>query len=241
MKERLESYIEQSNHKLLSKLPVIIHMNGRNFEKLTSLLDKPYSEDLASCFEFVLNKLCNELEGCVFGYAFNDELLFILRNDQSRDTQPWYDNKIQKINSVSTSLAIYHFLNSINSIDLTILGDPVFITNVFTVPNISEAYNYLIYSQNKNFIKSLNISLESELLKQNFNRQEIKDMLKGLSIEERKKLLLDKCDIEYLSYPSQFRRGIYCSKFSGKFETEYNSKVFVEDKNNILAILSKIY
>lgn len=241
MKERLESYYEQSNYKLLSKLPIIIHVNGRNFQKTTSLLEKPYCQELSSCFEFVLEKLCMEIEGCFFGYTFNDEFIFLARNDQSKDTQPWYDNKIQKINSVVSSLTTYQFITSINSLDLTILGEPVFCSHVFTAPNTMEVYNYLVLNQNKNFIKSLNFAIEYELLNFGYKRNEIKELLHGLSIEDRKNILLEKADKNYLDYPSQFRRGITSTKSGTKWDINPDIEIFVNDKDNILSLLSKIY
>lgn len=244
VKERLDSYCEQTNYKLLARLPIIVHLNGRNFNKVTSLLNKPFCQLLSTCFQLTLEKTCNEIEGCVFGYSFNDEFLFVIRNDQNKETNPWFDNKIQKINSAITSLITYTFFNNINNVGLDILGDPIFNCHIFTVPNITEACNYIIYQQNKNFIKSLQFACEYELLNKNYNKTQIKELLYSLNIDEKKNLLLLKCNKNYLDYPSEFRRGITCNKEQVdrlKYKWLINNKIdiFSETKNTLLAILGK--
>ena len=51
LKERMSSYEDTSNYKLLNKLPLVIVINGRNFNKVTSLLEKPYSSELSEVFQ----------------------------------------------------------------------------------------------------------------------------------------------------------------------------------------------
>jgi len=207
-KKLFEEYSEVTNYKLLYRTPIIIHLNGRGFKKVSSLLDKPFSFDLYNCFETTLYKTCLEIEGCVFGYHFNDEFIFILRNDQTKDTLPWYDNRLQKINSAVSSILTYNFVMASNAMDLSLVGETIFTNQIFNVPKTSDCVNYLIYNQNKNFFNTLNFACEYELLKLNFNKEHIFEMIKNLSLEEKRDLLLSTCNKDYLDYPSQFRRGI---------------------------------
>ena len=212
LKDRIESYQNQSDYKLLNKLPIIFSINGKSFSKFTSLLEKPFSEGFFECIKSTLMRLCVEIDGVVFGYQFNDEIIIVARNDQSSETEAWFDNKIQKLISVSSSVASTHFNNCALSIGLNTIGDPLFLTQVFTVPNIIEAINFVIYKQQQNFYTSTQLACTYELYNKNYNKQQIKDMTHGLSIDDKILLLSQECNIDFNKYSSAFKRGIGCYK-----------------------------
>ena len=207
LKDRIESYQNQSEFKLLNKVPVIIVVNGRSFFKTTSLLDKPYSKIFAQCLASTALKLCTEIEGCIFAYQHNDEIVIISRNDQSNDTSPWFDNKIQKISSIVSSIATLHFNKCIAGSEMNLLGDSHFYCKVFNVPNIAEIINTVIYKQQQNFYTSIHFACFYELLKK-YEKDTIKEMISGLTFEEKVSLLKEECNINFDQYPNAFRRGI---------------------------------
>jgi tRNA(His) 5'-end guanylyltransferase len=211
LKERIDSYQDQSEFKLLNKLPTIIVVNGRSFSKTTSLLDKPYSQNFAECMLATALKLCSEVEGIFFAYYHNDEIVLVSRNDQSQDTIPWCDNKVQKISSIVSSIATLQFNNSVNRSDLNILGEAHFSTKIFSVPNISEAINTVIYKQQQNFYTSIQFACFYELLKK-YDKLYIKEMMQGLSFDEKIDLLQQECNVNFNEYPIAFRRGVACYK-----------------------------
>ena len=49
--------------------------------------------------------LVKESTGCVLGYMQSDEISLILRNDQSLESEPFLDNRVQKIVSILASMA----------------------------------------------------------------------------------------------------------------------------------------
>lgn len=206
LKDRIESYQNSSDFKLLNKLPIIICVNGQNFSKITSLIDKPYCKIFAEGMSSVMLKLCIELQGAIFGYQFNDEIVIITRNDQNIDATAWYDNKIQKISSITSSIATLHFNNFISSHDVNLLGTPLFTSQIFAVPNIVEAINTLVYKQQYNFHISIQSACLYELLKK-YDKNSIKEMLNGLNIDEKVDILSQECNIDFNQYPSSFRRG----------------------------------
>jgi tRNA(His) 5'-end guanylyltransferase len=211
LKDRIDSYQEASDYKLLNRIPIVIAINGRAFSKATSLLDKPYCPKFAECILSTMMKICTEVEGALFSYQYNDEIIVIARNDQSQETSPWYDNKIQKIASVTASLATLHFNKCASAVDLNLMGDPVFLSQVFAVPNIGEAVNAIIHKQQQNFHVSIQAACFYGLLKK-YDKNTIKDMLSGLSIDEKIDLLAQECSIDFNEYPLVFRRGAACYK-----------------------------
>lgn len=209
LKNRIDAYQNSTDYYLLNRVPIIISINGRSFSKLTSLLDKPYSIKFSEIMFSTMLKLCSEIDGAIFGYSFNDEIVVILRNDQNIDTYPWYDNKLQKICSITSSIATLHF-NQISS-SINLMGDGIFSSKVFVVPNIVEAINTLVYKQQQNHYISIQSACFYELLKK-YNKNTIKEMLSGLSIDEKLDLLNQECSIDFNKYPVVFRRGAACYK-----------------------------
>jgi len=186
-------------------------VNGRSFSKLTSLLDKPFCPKFAECILSTMMQLCTNIEGALFAYQYNDEIVVVARNDQGQDTLPWYDNRVQKICSVTASIATLHFNKCAAALDLNLLGEPIFTSQVFAVPNIVEATNTLICKQQNNFHTSIQAACFYELLKKN-DKNAIKEMLSGLSMDERIDLLHQECQIDFNEYPGVFRRGAACYK-----------------------------
>ena len=235
LKDRIESYQQQSDHKLLNKLPVIIVVNGRSFSKTTSILDKPYYDKFSECLLSTCIKLCSEVEGVVFSYCYNDEIVLISKNDQTNETSAWFDNKIQKISSITASIATSHFNNYAKSIDLEIIGEALFSCKVFTVPNIIEATNTIIFKQQNNFYLSVDMACFYELIKIH-DKSTVKSMLLGLSLEEKIDLLRYECNVEFNNYSNIFRRGASCYKVPVVLGESVKNKWFI---NTDLPIFSK--
>lgn len=235
LKDRIESYQDQTESKLLNKLPIITVVNGRAFATITSVLDKPYSEKFSECMLTTTLKLCSEIEGAFFGYYYNDEIVIVSRNDQSSDTSPWLDNKIQKIASLSSSIATLQFNTSLVELELNLMGDAHFYSKVFTVPNINEAINTIIYKQQQNFYTSIQCACFYELLKK-YDKGSIKEMIQGLSFDEKIELLSQECGIDFNQYSSIFRRGSACYKIPKVINENMKNKWFI---NNDLPIFTR--
>src|SRR6185369_410025 len=211
LRDRIASYQEATDYKMMGRVPIIICLNGRAFGKGTELLEKPYCNKFAECILSTTLRLCTEVDGALFGFQYNDEIVIVARNDQSPETVPWYDNKIQKIASVTSSIATKHFNDCSTAIDLNLVGEPIFSAQVFAVPNIMEAINTMVYKQQYNFHTSIQFACFYELLKK-FDKHAIKDMLSGLSIDEKIDLLNQECGVDFNNYPMHFRRGAACYK-----------------------------
>lgn len=251
LKDRIESYQESYNFKLLNRVPLIICLNGRGFSRVTSLLEKPYCGEFAESMLSTTLKLCGEVEGSLFGYQYHDEIVIVVRNDQNPETVPWYDNKLQKICSITSSIASLHFNTYIKNKDLSLIGDSLFTSQVFVVPNMAEAVNALIYKQQQNFHLSIQFACFYELLKK-YDKVNIKEMLSGLSVDEKVDLLKQECGIDFNGYPASFRRGSACYKIpkvvGGALKNKWNINVdlpiFTKDQSfltNIFKNGSDIY
>lgn len=211
LSDRILSYQAASDFKLINRLPIVICVNGRGFSKVTQLLDKPYCLQFSQCILSTMLRLCNDVEGALFAYQFNDEIVIIARNDQTPETNPWFDNKLQKICSVTAAIATTHFTNQASKMGLDLTGEPLFTSQVFVVPNISEAINTIVYKQQSNSYSSLQFACFFELLKKH-DKNSIRDMLSDLKGDEKVDLLKQECSIDFNGYPLTFRRGVAAYK-----------------------------
>jgi len=227
LRDRIESYQELSDYKLLNRVPIVISINGRSFSKTTSLLDKPFCEKFSDCIISTMLKLLSEIDGAIFSYCFNDEIVLIIKNDQNIETIPWCDNKIQKITSIASAVTTLHF-NNISS-NLNLIGESLFTAQAFVVPNLTEAINTCVYKQQQNFHISVQSACFYELLKK-YNKNSIKEMLAGLSIDEKIDLLVEECNINFEDYPIAFRRGIAAYKVPKIVNETMKNKWFINDK-----------
>lgn len=211
LSDRISSYEDIHDYKLLPKLPIIFIINGKSFTKTTNLLTKPYCDKFAECMLQTMYQCCIELEGTFFAYYYNDEIILVSRNDQTEDTEPFFSNKLQKLVSYASSVATYNFSYYADKIDLKLSAKPFFYTNVFTVPTLYEAINTIISKQQKNIYLSIQFACYYELLKSH-HKNEIKQLIANLDLQQKIDMLKIDCDVDFKNYNSIYRLGAACYK-----------------------------
>jgi len=228
LKDRISSYEDAYNYSIIQKLPIVVKLNGRSFSKLTSLLNKPFDIQFLNVMQDVCIKVAMDAEGCVFAYSFNDEIILILKNDQSIRTMPWYDNNIQKIASVTSSLASIQFFSSAQKYNLNILGAPVFTSQVFAVPNITEAVNVLIAKQQQSIQSCISFACFYETIKEYDDISLARSTLTQKTIDEKIELLQD-LNVDYNSLNPEFKKGFACYKVPKVFDNEIKKKWIINN------------
>ena len=173
---------------LPERIPVIIRLDGKAFHTFCRGLKKPFDDLFISVMQDTMLDLCKNISGCKLGYVQSDEISLLLV--QTRDeSQPWFDNNIQKIVSISASMATLYFnknfekrvcelmenyakdksdcteeeLKYIDKLDSKIYT-AMFDSRVFVLPK-EEVNNYFIWRQidcTRNSILSLAQSLYSD-------------------------------------------------------------------------------
>lgn len=205
--DRQNSYELAYDYKITNHLPIIIHLNGRNFGRLTKSLERPYSPTLLNIFGNTIFQSILEIEGAIFGFQYSDNFIFILRNDRSSEDQPWFQNKIQKIVSVSSSIVSVNFFKNVLASDIELNGDPIFDSKVFSLPSLNEVINNLILKQKLCIQNSIFRAAQTELSNQYGKEKAIK-ILYGKKINEKLELLHTEFGINYEEYyPAAFRLG----------------------------------
>jgi len=204
--QRQIGYEDSCNQSIISRIPVIIKIDGRSFSRVTKNTPKPFCHKTMAMLNGTMLALAKQIDGVVFGYQYSDKIILVLRNDRSQDEDPWFGNSIQKITSVSASLATYEFMSQLWGVEdpPNLDGAVTFSSQVFPVPNVSEAINYLIFRQFKCVQNAINESVQSVLWPR-YGRQTY-DLLEDKSMEDRKKILEDS-GFDFDSLPGAYRHG----------------------------------
>lgn len=89
--------------------PVIIRLDGCHFHSFCRGLKKPFDDIFIKTMQLTMKDLCENIMGCKFGFVQSDEISLLLINYENTKTQPWFDNNLQKIASVSASICTLYF------------------------------------------------------------------------------------------------------------------------------------
>ena len=109
LKSRMESYENVTNSYLTKRVPVLIRIDGRSFHTFTKKFNKPFDEIFMNTMQNTMSYLCSNIQNCVFAYTQSDEITLVLIDYQSIDTDAWFDYRVQKLCSVSASMATMAF------------------------------------------------------------------------------------------------------------------------------------
>lgn len=150
----------------------IIRINGKTFHTYTKELQQPFDNKLINDMDETAKYLCENIQDAKFDFVQSDEISILLTDFDKLQTSNWFDGNIQKITSISASLATAKFNELIpNKIDL-------FDSRVFTIPNNIEVENYFIWWQ-QNIVKN-NISSVAQNLysSKELNKVNVSEMQK---------------------------------------------------------------
>ena len=106
---RMKNYEHTSRTYLTRRLPVIIRLDGKAFHTFTKGLKKPFDEILIDAMWETAKYLCKSIQGCKIAYVQSDEISLLLTDYDTIESCAWFDNNIQKMVSISASMATLAF------------------------------------------------------------------------------------------------------------------------------------
>lgn len=250
LSERQKEYESISDYSLVKRVPIIIRCDGRNFARVTRKAQKPYDPIVHSCMAQAMLLAVADMQGAVFAYTQSDEITFVIRSDQSLEAEPWFQNRIQKIVSVSSSLVTYGFNKALSEqqIKPELIGPTLFDARVFMVPSLIEAANNLIYRQ-KDCLKNAIAGAAQANLAAKVGKKTALNSLHGKKSAEKKKMMLDVCQVDFEEYyPASFRHGVAAYKIPTIIDKEKNTlrnkwylnwdlPFFVDEKDFLMNII----
>ena len=258
--DRMKDYENCYRLYLSKRQPIIIRCDMRAGHTFTKGFERPYDIAFASCMWETARKLCENVGGCRFGYTQSDEITLVLADWENPKTEPWFGNNLQKIVSISASMATLYFNKAFMEMlskafhNLNIPSEKlqvyhkalsektaIFDSRAFIIPR-EEIFNVLYWRQldcKRNSIQLLGQANFSHNQLQNKNSDEIQEML----FQEK--------GINWAKEPEWFKNGVaiykkptkvdYYNKFDGSSGVVYRNKwyadletpVFTKDKQYI--------
>ena len=107
---RMKTFYEQvPKTRLVRRMPVAIRIDGKAFHTFTRGFQKPFDEVLGNAMVKTMEYLCKNIQGCVFGYTQSDEITLLLVDYQTLETDAWFEYEVQKMCSISASMATMAF------------------------------------------------------------------------------------------------------------------------------------
>ena len=219
--DRMKSnYENRSKTYLTRRTPVIIRLDGRAFHTFTRGMKKPYDEIFHNTMNATMKYLCENIQGCKLGYTQSDEITLLLTDYDTLTTDAWFDYNVQKICSVSASMATMAFNMFFAKFFNDIFVDPteydedyattlhkkmfiaMFDSRCFNIPE-EEVTNCFIWRQQdatRNAIQMLGQC--------NFSHKE----LHGKSCNDIQDMLMLQKGINFNDMPTEFKRGVCCIK-----------------------------
>ena len=103
------NYENRSKTYLVRRMPVVIRLDGRSFHSFTKGFDKPFDKVMMGAMQQTTLMLCQNIQGCVFGYTQSDEITLVLVDYNTHETDAWFDYSVQKMCSVAASMCTLYF------------------------------------------------------------------------------------------------------------------------------------
>ena len=108
--KRMKEFYEQvPKTRLMRRTPVALRIDGKAFHTFTRGFQKPFDAVLMTAMQNTMKYLCENIQGCVFGYTQSDEITLILIDYQKFTSSAWFDYEVQKMCSISASMATMAF------------------------------------------------------------------------------------------------------------------------------------
>ncbi len=108
--KRMKEFYEQvPKTRLVRRMPVMIRIDGKAFHTFTRGFQKPFDDILIKSMQETMKYLCENIQGCVFGYTQSDEITLVLVDYKKLTSSAWFDYEVQKMCSISASMATMAF------------------------------------------------------------------------------------------------------------------------------------
>lgn len=104
-KRMKDNYESRSRTFLTRRTPVIIRLDGKAFHTYTRGLDKPFDDGLTQDMQETAIYLCKNIQGAKCAYVQSDEISILITDYDTLQTDAWFDYNVQKMCSISASLA----------------------------------------------------------------------------------------------------------------------------------------
>jgi tRNA(His) guanylyltransferase len=237
-----KNYEDRTRICLPRRSHVIIRIDGKAFHTYTRGLNRPFDDGFMEDMDLTATYLCQHIQNAKFAYVQSDEISILLSDYDNITTDAWFDNNIQKMASVSASMATKAFNKArmerqyLSPAELGMKWGE-FDSRVFQIPEWIEVENYFIWRQQDCVRNSI-----SSVAQFFYSAKE----LHGKSTNDMQELLFQNKGINWDKYPPKYKRGRVIRKDHQLVNDVVRSKwimieppIFTQDRQVICGYVEK--
>lgn len=217
---RMKEYEHSYRFFLPKRTPLLIRIDGKAFHTFTKGMNKPFDEHLQTAMWETCKYLASHIMGCKLLYHQSDEISILVTNYDQVDTEAWFNNNVQKIASVSASLATAKF-NEVIRHYYPEKPLALFDSRVWLLPK-EEVANYFIWRQMDATKNSISMVAHAH-----FPHKSLQGLDSG---QLQNRLMLEK-GINWNNLPIWQKRGICIMKKQIEKTTTYNGQTVTALRN----------
>lgn len=234
--DRMKGYEQINRSFLMRRTPVIIRLDGKAFHTFTKGMIRPFDPIMQLTMQETMKFLCENIQGCKIGYTQSDEITLLLTDYDTLTTDAWFANNIQKMVSVSASMATLAFNKNFKILlkeynkgeyydSMSKKFDmALFDSRVFSIPQ-DEVMNCFIWRQNdatRNSIQSVGQA--------NFSQKQ----LHCKSTKDICDMLINGKNINWNETSTTNKRGSCCTKDeNGQWVIDNEIPIFTQDRDYV--------
>jgi tRNA(His) guanylyltransferase len=216
------NYEEAFKTHLPLRLPTIIRLDGRAFHTFTKKIGarKPFDDVFIAAMSSIAQELYREVATTQMAYVQSDEISLLLHPYKKLVSQPWFGNEIQKIVSVSASIAssvMTKLYNELCSFD----------ARAFVLPE-SEVCNYFIWRQ-KDAMRNAVLGIAQRF----FSHRD----LQGKSVLDIQDMMEKQYPADWKALTAQDQMHKIRGLCVWKGQVDWNIPVFTQDRSYIEYLL----
>jgi tRNA(His) 5'-end guanylyltransferase len=236
--DRMKDYEGRSKTHLQRRTHTLLRLDGKAFHTFTRGYKRPYDLDLMGYMDAAALALCEKIEGARFGFVQSDEIQILLTDFGNQHSEMWFDGEVQKIVSVSASIATAAFNHALNVKRLETAFDKrdrlsggstsrelleefvqapqaLFDSRVWQIAPRIEVYNAFLWRQQDATRNAISMTAQA-----NFSHRQ----LQGKSSNEMQELLWQEKGLNFNDQPTGFKRGRFIEKVTSTQNVTYTDK-----------------
>ncbi len=218
--DRMKMYEDNTRYYLTKRVPVIVRLDGKGFHNLTKkYFNKGFDVNFLNIMQLTATYIANNVQGCSLAYCQSDEISLLLTDYKTIQTQGFFDYNINKIVSITASMASAWFTANL-SLQLNNRSPLVlFDSRAFNLSQ-DEVCNYFIWRQQDATRNAIQMAGH-----ENFSHKE----LQNKSCNDIQEMLFTNKQINFNDYPTIRKRG-FCI-VNGQLDD--NIPIFTQDRKYI--------
>ncbi|MES2463940.1 MAG: tRNA(His) guanylyltransferase Thg1 family protein [Armatimonadota bacterium] len=208
-------YESRTRYYLPRRTYTLIRVDGKAFHQYTKGCERPYDLGLMEDMDAAAVALCQNIEGARLAFVQSDEISVLLTDFANPQSEAWFDGSLQKICSLSASIATAYFNQARSVRDNSAVSTALFDSRVWTIPQAIEVYNYFLWRQQDASRNSLSMTAQAHFPH---------ERLQGLGNAEMQELLWSEKQINWNDLPAGFKRGRVVERVAVSKSVEYVDK-----------------